>query len=252
MNLLLQLVLIILVVVLIMFIVLAIMWILKQRRVPGPGPIPPPPPPPPLTGKLGECCSAVPVGHCGKIRLPKGVVPIGDDDGPGTWGWKPVASGGVQANSGIRVQIIAAGFFDPLFIPRDPIEPIVTIHNEGKNMMYVGRYFQSGTHEFFHTHIRVPPEASVTVTWWELWHDWPEKWPPTGHVRFFFQLAVTGKDAKGCYVVSWCCPDRIRVKGDPYVDADKGATGSAENVTADAETSDSVTDTETTATTPQP
>ncbi len=206
MNLLLQLVLIILVVVLVALIVLAILWILRQRKEESAGSGQPP------ARKHDDCCVADAKGHCGKIRLPKGFAPIGDDDPPNRWPTASLAGGGQNINSGIRVQVIAAGFFDPLALPREPvehIEPIVTIHNQGTNMMYVGRYFQHPTYEGFATHFRVPPGASVTVTWWQLWSMWiggSSLSPLPANPGSFIQLGVTGKDAKGCYVISWCCP----------------------------------------------
>lgn len=192
MNLLLQLVLVILVVVLVALIVLAILWILRQRSQQPSG---------------DACCSADAKGHCGTIRLPKGFAPIKDEDPPNTWSPAAPAVGGPVINSGIRVQVIAAGFFDPLVLSREPIEPIVTIHNQGSNMMYVGRYTQFPTYEGFSTHFRVPPGASVTVTWWQLWDRWLGSGGPIpGNAGSYFQLGVTGIDAKGCYVISWCCP----------------------------------------------
>ena len=161
-----------------------------------------------LTDKLNDCCSAVPLGHCGTIDLPKGFAPIGDQDPPNRWTSAPPSGGGPVNNSGIRVQIIAAGFFVRPNPDREVLEPVVTIHNQGDELMYVGRYTQSPTFESFHTHFRVPPGASVTVTWWTLWNAWASGGPPGG------ELAVTGKNAKGCYVLSWCCPVQAKIDVD--------------------------------------
>ena len=169
---------------------------------------------PSLTEKLSDCCSSVPLGHCGTINLPNGFAPIGDEDAPTTWPSLPPAGGGPVTNSGIRVQIIAAGFFIQPNPDREVLEPVVTIHNQGGNLMYVGLYSQSSTHETFITYFRVPPGGSVTVTWWTLWFRWLGAATPPLPGRENVQLAVTGEDAKGCYVVSWCCPVQAKVDVD--------------------------------------
>lgn len=172
---------------------------------------------PSLAEKLSDCCSAVPLGHCGTINLPKGFAPIGNQAEPRSFGGPPPSSGGRPVtNSGIRVQIIAAGFFVQPNPDRQVLEPVVTIHNQGDNLMYVGRYTQFPTHESFVTHFRVPPGGSVTVTWWQLWDSWLGGTPPPvpGRAGTAFQLAVTGRKAKGCYVISWCCPIQAKVDVD--------------------------------------
>ena len=69
-------------------------------------------------------------------------------------------------------------------------------------------------HETFITYFRVPPGGSVTVTWWTLWFRWLGAATPPLPGRENVQLAVTGEDAKGCYVVSWCCPVQAKVDVD--------------------------------------
>ena len=157
-----------------------------------------------------DCCEAKTNGHCGKIRLSKDLGPF---------------------QSGLNVQIIAAGFFDWTIIPfLDPstglpgpnplsrgalnmsdlkhyISPIVTIQNQGSNPMSVGLFHTIHSPRgqgAFREALKIPPNASTTVSYWKLMEVWSNL-GGSGLSPFPVQLAVAGEEAKGCYVISWCC-----------------------------------------------